>query len=231
MSLTLAELASALTGKPVDTPPAPAPVAADHDALFLAQYATVAAAVGYAPPELELQRFKALCSEHGICCYDRAKVKAYLDEKYGGATQKHETREIGWSISDEIETSTFEAFLAAGSNARGRRLPRSRTITRERATWGWRPLRSTPTGFVSEWRAPKDSDQVITSGNFYIKPIPLPVLLTAQKIREVTPSATFYVSDEIHEHDIEPVRDPFLAVQIGADFFIVERWDEPGFRP
>jgi hypothetical protein len=63
----------------------------------------------------------------------------------------------------------------------------------------------------------------------YLKPIPLPVLLTAERIEERLPGeVSFFVSD------IVSYPDPFLGVQLKADrdktIFVVERWDEPGFR-
>lgn len=73
----------------------------------------------------------------------------------------------------------------------------------------------------------------------YKKPVPYPVLLTIDAIVKeaktygVTP--TFFVSD-FAEKNVSPrpqLRlDPFLAVgTTDSDaFFVIERWDEPGFR-
>lgn len=60
----------------------------------------------------------------------------------------------------------------------------------------------------------------------YAKPIPEPVLMTMATIRERYPRADFFVSDFV---DV-PKGDPFLAVRYADQFFIIERWDEPGFR-
>lgn len=64
----------------------------------------------------------------------------------------------------------------------------------------------------------------------YDHPVPYPVLLTVDRLQErFGDEISFYVSD--YE---APIPDPFLLVVLsrgGADGqFIVERWDEPGFR-
>jgi hypothetical protein len=84
--------------------------------------------------------------------------------------------------------------------------------------WNWHPIKSS-NGFWSGW--PNH-----VSADVYNKPIPMPVMLTIDRIESLYPSARFYVSD------IRDVKDPFLAVTVdGADtFFVIERWDEPSFR-
>ena len=85
--------------------------------------------------------------------------------------------------------------------------------------WYWRPVNAAAAGYRAH--APKH-----VSPDVYDKPIPLPVMLTIQRIKSRFPAAKFFVSD------IREVSDPFLAVTVeGSDsFFVVERWDEPGFR-
>lgn len=60
----------------------------------------------------------------------------------------------------------------------------------------------------------------------YKKPIPAPVLMTMAKIREAFPEVRFEVTD-IEEL---PKGDPFLRAGQHGTWFIIERWDEPGFR-
>lgn len=68
----------------------------------------------------------------------------------------------------------------------------------------------------------------------YEKPLPIPVLHTMCKFTESGgefKDVTFYASDFT---DV-PKGDPFLAVLMGdevsaGEFFVIERWDEPGFR-
>ena len=66
----------------------------------------------------------------------------------------------------------------------------------------------------------------------YRKPIPEAVLLTAAKIRDEysVDDAKFYVSDFMRRRRPAIGLDPFLAVRHQNEFFIIERWDEPGFR-
>jgi len=64
------------------------------------------------------------------------------------------------------------------------------------------------------------------SKSVYQSAIPAPVLLTIEKIQTQLPEARFFISA------IVDVPDPFLAVSVpGADkLWVIERWDEPGFR-
>jgi len=86
------------------------------------------------------------------------------------------------------------------------------SITPSYKTWGWHRL--------------EHREDEASSNGCYTKPIPLPVLMTVAKIREAFPEARFWVTDiaEI------PKGDPFLSVGVGEERFIIERWDEPGFR-
>lgn len=60
----------------------------------------------------------------------------------------------------------------------------------------------------------------------YTKPIPEVPLMTLARIRAEFPQAVGYVS----AFKNVPKGDPFLAVRFEGEFFIIERWDEPGFR-
>lgn len=203
----LARIAAEMTGKPVAAVASAEPelhdVETPHASSFLAQYNEAATAIGFAPPALAVERFKALCAEYGIRHYDRAAVKAYLDVKYGGESKTVMMRVYDPSIERRVE------------------------MPADRATWGWRPLSGAGEGLR---RMPPASDWCLDGAANYDKPIPYPVLLTAQRIKQVAPSAVFYASDEIREADMPAVRDPFLGVRIGGEFFIVEKWDEPEFR-
>ena len=79
----------------------------------------------------------------------------------------------------------------------------------------------------------------IREAGVYDKPLPYPVLVTmaaivaAAKKTDFTPS--FYVSDYVEYHKQPEPRqrlDPFLAVGTSDSdaLFVIERWDEPGFR-
>ncbi len=99
-----------------------------------------------------------------------------------------------------------------------------------RGTWGWYALNA---NFVY-----KENIRRVTPINYatrygamvreaYPRQIPLPVLLTVEKIMDQHPTAEFYVA-ALHDFP-----DPFLGVRLPEEpdeFFIVERWDEPSFR-
>jgi hypothetical protein len=87
-----------------------------------------------------------------------------------------------------------------------------------RLEWNWHPIRDTKR-FV-----PDVPEHV--SRSVYNKAIPIPVMLTIERIEAKFPKALCYVSD------IRTVADPFLAVTVeGAEtMLVVERWDEPAFR-
>ncbi len=112
------------------------------------------------------------------------------------------------------------------------------------AAWGWFPLNTGPVQPSSaSFSAIEEYNRALRSmglpperqpnGSFrsstYNKRVPLPVLLTAEKIEDKLPGeVSFFVSD------IERYPDPFLGVCLKSDpekrMFVVERWDEPGFR-
>lgn len=94
------------------------------------------------------------------------------------------------------------------------------------ASWIWRPLREkdrVPRTGVTHRR----NGAVASDLQTYQKPLPLPVLVTVREVAAKFPAARFYVSDE---YRADEVRDPFLMVVLGGEQFIIERWDEPGYR-
>ena len=99
----------------------------------------------------------------------------------------------------------------------------------EGETWGWFPLRNTDYVFMLEGNRRGLASQ---NGSLrraqYEKPVPLPVLLTVDRLTTQLPGdLRFFVSDTAK------YQDPFLAVMERAsmqEFYIIERWDEPGFR-
>lgn len=83
----------------------------------------------------------------------------------------------------------------------------------------------TPAGKMWSWYDVKRSEYVERA--YYTKPLPAAVLMTMATIREAFPNIWFQVTDI---HDL-PKGDPFLRCFLpGGDAFIIERWDEPGFR-
>lgn len=102
--------------------------------------------------------------------------------------------------------------------------------------WAWFPLRKadmpptagniwvlkrkTPTNYASLYGASKATQ--------YQEAVPYPVLLTVESIVEKFGKDALFLIAALDEHP-----DPFLACMLHSEFgrmFIIERWDEPGFR-
>ena len=97
-----------------------------------------------------------------------------------------------------------------------------------RKDWCFRPLREADRREHAQWWDEDLSRGAIQTGlRVYAKPIPMPVLLTIDRIVERFPSAKFYVSDERRPSDVS---DPFLLILIDEEEYIIERWDEPNYR-
>jgi hypothetical protein len=93
--------------------------------------------------------------------------------------------------------------------------------------WEWSGVRKKDVKHLAGWHNTVNGQRVNFGRKQYPLPIPLPVLLTMQKILKACPEVYFYVSAQI------PARegDPFLMVAGRAiESYIVERWDEPDFR-
>lgn len=225
MSEALQENADRMLGS-YNRAPVPEPVAVtadpDFDAQFAREYQTAAKALGYAPPaEFTSRAFRAYCVECGIPLYDRRAVSAYLDRLYGGARREVPVRRSAINLFDEMMArSLYSAAI----------MPRPFIDTTTVGTWGWRPVRQAKAAFLPSAPPPATSNQFISTGRSYTKPVPIPVLLRAKDLATAFPSAQFFISDEISEADMPAIRDPFLAVFVGDELFIVDKWDEPGFR-
>jgi hypothetical protein len=93
--------------------------------------------------------------------------------------------------------------------------------------WKWLPLREIdrqefPGG---TWSHEVEGAKRYFGETRYNRPVPLPVLLTVQKIVEKVPEARFFVSG------IERDADPFLCVTTKLlHVTVIERWDEPDYR-
>lgn len=97
--------------------------------------------------------------------------------------------------------------------------------------WRWLPLREQDKGKGWELGTSYYNERWVYNGEIdsriYAHAVPYPVLLTARKIaKEFGDKVAFYVSDYV-----SPNPDPFLAVKtLNSDMFVIEKWDEPGFR-
>ena len=90
-----------------------------------------------------------------------------------------------------------------------------------KGNWVWAPLRQCDLEARKGW---SDGSGIAFGSSIYSDRLPLPVLLTIQKIQAGCPDANFYVSSDQTDDD------PFLYVCAGPRGYVVERWDEPDFR-
>lgn len=97
---------------------------------------------------------------------------------------------------------------------------------RFKSTWCWRPLREKDRDInLFLHRHKRGNGCINNTAGWYGRQVPLPVLLTVEKIHKAFPEVCFYVSDSAKPAD------PFLMVTaIGVGSFIIERWNEPSFR-
>jgi len=118
------------------------------------------------------------------------------------------------STSDQLRNFLSENGICVYDRQRVRRYMDS--ITPSGSEWIWAPIAYRDP--IAPWDIPTAA---------YRKAIPMPVLMTIAKIREAFPEAEFFVTDIRRL----PKGDPFLSVRMpGEELFIIERWDEPGFR-
>lgn len=158
-----------------------------------------------------------------------------LASKHGVATVATRVKagELAEFLQEEnirvYDLRSVESYLDRKCHGRGLRL--------RLATWYWRPLRAVDLQFIRGADVavkPRRSRFQWTDsmGRFdhrvYTEIIPLPVLITVDRITErLGESVSFYVAA------IEEIPDPFLGVRLKSDpdeMFVIERWDEPGFR-
>lgn len=188
-----------------------APTDADTDTL--AQHARLSAKLGVHSDsigKLSTIEFENFLRESGLRVYDEKQVCAYLTSMYG--VEKKQSRE---------EWGRRSGVIMMGGAA-DIQLP----------TWGWRPARSRDASQTDAgW------GHVALSGpnghiqgyvRQYDKPIPIPVLLTMERVADKFPDVRMYVSDELDPREF--VRDPFLMVVHLGKRYIIERWDEPNYR-
>ena len=106
---------------------------------------------------------------------------------------------------------------------------RASVKTGREITWEWKPLRpQDAVPFSSDtWTAHFGTYDVPIRTEQYTGAVPLPVLLTVKKlIDRFGDRVCFFVSDYR-----DPKPDPFLMITgVKIPCFIIERWDEPGFR-
>jgi len=153
--------------------------------------------------DTEVAEFVAALSQMGLRRYDFDAVKRYLNQQYG------RTRWGFRALFKCNEQTTIGVFLSHNGYINGG------------DTKWWKKHNGALLGTSNVLRWPGDLA-------LYAKPIPFPVLRTIDELRTKFPGATFWVSDEAQK--VARSFDPFLLVRFHGQQFIIERWDEPGFR-
>lgn len=200
-----------LTAGEVDDSRSPAALEYGDQETDLREYVALAEKLGLeVAREAKAELFREWLLEENLPVYDMAKVEAWMDQQ---------VRELNAAKAKQ-EQEEFRAQARSGTFLVGA----IQTIY----SWQWVPL-FPPT------RANIEAAQSGTGLTFgldmaatpvYQKPVPMPVLETISKVRGAFPDAECFVSDIVAEK--RP--DPFLMVRYGGQEFVIERWDEPGFR-
>lgn len=169
------------------------------------EYRQVARRIGFSVPVPRIDRsieFENTLSEMGVRQYPENRVRTYLNIQYGRVRW-------GWR---SLRKQDYDAY----ASGKGVFMAADKTLN-DSSTWWDR----------------RHNGQIIGNrdAHIYDKPVPYPVLLTVERIAEKFPEAHFFVNDEARSMVSEKVLDPFLMVVIGTKRYIIERWDEPKFRP
>jgi hypothetical protein len=183
----------------------------DEELEFLNKYEGLSLKLGVSigkSPKVQV-RLRAFLAEQGIPVYDQEEVEEYLDRKVAKiGAKKHFW---GW----------FNVRVGDRSEVAYNRISPQRFLTDYyHRQYQRRGLRMVANGSLLD--------------RLYRDRIPYPVLLTAEKIEDqFGKDVSFYVASVALVSDyVKPVPvDPFLAVVVPPNtWYIIERWDEPGFR-
>ena len=180
---------------------------------------------------------------------DALKVPVYvtvntpkLEKEYRRISNK-----IGTVFADTLTTQDLAKYLADSNmtvypmdkvrsylEKKMEELPKPRVSRRRGSFYGSQPR------WAWNWMALREQDVLKKKGNFSKlysntnKPVPVEVLMTVEKIiDDLGPSRVhFYVSEFVKAARPTPqIVDPFLAVCANTSkLYVIERWDEPGFR-
>lgn len=149
--------------------------------------------------ETEREEYGRVCAEVGFECGDliRERLKAFLHDEN---IHVYDNKQVVEYLDQEL-----------GSD------------------WEWRGLRQADVnelGATGKWHTTGGPREVMFANRPYRGAIPLPVLLTIQKVQKAVPEVCFYISSPKGNDG-----DPFLMLTtryMGP--YVIERWDEPSFR-
>lgn len=170
-----------------------------------------------AKPEVAWRKLAAVLADEMIPVYDLSKVTAFMNSK-----ARKEQKVWYWyplRVTDVPQTSPRSA-----SEARPQLT--NQGMGGQMASFGWAAahLQAAQNMFGVEY---------VSNGGFqfvrYSEAVPLPVLLTVERLADrIGDDAEFFVAA------LGGPIDPFLGIRLKSDpahtLFVVERWDEPGFR-
>lgn len=196
------------------------------------EYVRLTKELGIANPKARQEELKAFLAENNITVYPYKDVSNYLRKK--AETEGGQNTYWCWKPlreQDKARVSHTQSIQRVwGDQIRQDMLSRMYAAGLQAATLGTATATSTLAAQQQAMMEPLR--RALPHGSFqtetvYAHSIPLPVLLTMKTIVSQFPDAQFYASDyEVQRPD------PFLAVTLPGveDLFIIERWDEPGFR-
>ena len=157
------------------------------------------------------REMETVLQEEGIHVYDIEKVRAWMTSLVN--------KENARLLAEWKDTATPEQIKDYSRDPLGLKSWLGFASRPKRVIWGWRPLRGSDVkGLTHEHPL---------SGT-YLHAIPFAVLTTIERLQGRLPHAKFFVSD--YETELP---DPFLMIThptLGLNGFVVERWNEPGFR-
>jgi hypothetical protein len=203
------------------------PVVADELCGEMREYNALTKELGIKNPQARLEELKAFLSENCITVYPLDKVDLYLQEKAKAAGPQ-----VAWCWKPVRVIDRRLNIRGFRSGAALQALIRQQTEMSRIMTFRGDPLMFEVDMASGEVQiAPRPIPQPVWHGLFsesvYPHAIPVVPLMAMKIIQDAFPEAQFFASDyEVQNPD------PFLAVMLPdtPDLFVIERWDEPGFR-
>jgi hypothetical protein len=208
-----------------------APLPQEHAAVMLgdlAEYAAVAAEIGFMPPDLGVEKFKAFLVQRDLPIFSLTEVVAYMDKK----AAQESVHQAGWHwrplrAKDRREGMTFGAAATVVHHGAS-----GVSITHTPASDHY----AGGLTVVQQWSGAAHEFVRDQNAAPYDRAVPLHALKKVALIeREHEGDVAFFVSDYAPRPQIRHP-DPFLmavvpnaSVHIGVGRFILDFWDEPGF--
>lgn len=202
------ETAAVAVMEPPPEIPTPEPVRVEDPNVFdLAEYKALVAELGVNDSAVRNAELRQFFADEGITVYPYEKVTAFMDAKL--------EREKKAASNPNLDWRWKPLMVGAPTVSKVPGIPA--------VNWSLLNVDSIRS-LVFGVDAPRAD---IPTFKTYARAIPHAVLLTVKKLRDrFNGQVNFYASDyEVRNPD------PFLMVTgPGLDYYVIERWDEPGFR-